>query len=71
MARRIKSLFTFGLLNREKLLDLSKRDKLMAKKKFIEGLFGLESQVLIVNHRNHCVPDSGHIRKMILVVLWH
>ena len=33
MARRIKSLFTFGLLNREKLLDLSKRDKLMAKKK--------------------------------------
>ena len=33
MARRIKSLFTFGLLNLEKLLDLSKRDKLMAKKK--------------------------------------
>ena len=34
MARRIKSLFTFGLLNREELLYLSKRDKLMAKKKF-------------------------------------
>ena len=33
MAQRIKSLFTLGLLNRKKLLDLSKRDKLMAKKR--------------------------------------
>ena len=33
MARRIKSLFAFGLLNSEKLLGLNKRDKLMAKKK--------------------------------------
>ena len=30
MTRRIKSLFTFGLLNGKKLLDLNKRDKLMA-----------------------------------------
>ena len=40
MARRIKSLFTFSLLNGEKL-DLDKRDKLRAKKNF-EVLFGLE-----------------------------
>ena len=32
MARRIKSLFTFGLHNGEKLLDFNKRDKLMTKK---------------------------------------
>ena len=30
MTSRIKSLFTFGLLNGKKLLDLNKRDKLMA-----------------------------------------
>ena len=40
MARRIKSLFTFGLLNREILLDLSKREN--GKEKIIEVLFGLE-----------------------------
>ena len=33
MARRIKSLFRFGLLNAEKLSDLNKRDKVMVKKK--------------------------------------
>ena len=42
MARPIKSLSTFGLRNGEKLLDLNKRDKIMAKKKIIEVLFGLE-----------------------------
>ena len=33
MARRIKSLFTFALLNGKRLFDLNKRDRLMAKKK--------------------------------------
>ena len=78
MARRIKSLFTFGLHNGEKLLDFNKRDKLMTKKKkIIEVLFGLEmleeiffkpSTNMSSNHYCHCVPDSGHIPRMILAL---
>ena len=41
MARRIKSLSTLGLIIGEKLLDLSKRNRLMTKK-IIEVLFNSE-----------------------------
>ena len=78
MAKRIKSLFTFGLLNVEKLLDLNKRE-VNGKEKIVEVLLGLEiveiffkpSTNISSNHCNHCVPDSGHIRTMILALPWY